>query len=246
MSREALRAKWECDNHNTAKMGFIQELKVVREKAFMEYNERLMKYDKLASEQSLKKTVAGLKERGMEGIVVENRAEALEKIKALIPKKASVMNGASETLKEIGFIDYLKDGKHGWKNLHEAILKENDAAKKAVLRKQAVLSDFYLGSVHALTEEGELVIASNSGSQLPHLVFTSQNLILVVGAQKITPNVNSGLKRLREYVFPLEDARMKSTGAKGSAISKLLIVEREQAFMGRKVHVLIVKEKLGF
>jgi L-lactate utilization protein LutB len=179
--------------------------------------------------------------------LVQSKAEALEKIKTLIPVGASVMNGSSRTLEEIGFVQYLKDGKHGWNNLHEAILAEKDPVKQGVLRKQSVLSDFYLGSAHAVSETGEIVVASNSGSQLPHLAFTSPNIILVVGTQKITPNLDSALARLKEYVLPLEDARMKSAGvAAGSFISKLLIINREPSFMGRKVHIIFVNEKLGF
>lgn len=90
------------------------------------------------------------------------------------------------------------------------------------------------------------MIASNSGSQLPHLVFTSPNLILVVGGHKITPDLDSAIKRVKEYVYPLEDVRMKEAGMGGSFISKLLILNREQPFMGRKFHVILVNEKLGF
>ena len=157
------------------------------------------------------------------------------------------MNGSSRSLEEIGLIEYLKENTHGWNNLHETVLAEKDPAKQALLRKQSVLSDFYLGSAHAISQAGEIVIASNSGSQLPHLVFTSQNIILVVGTQKITPDLDSAMSRLKEYVFPLEDARMKSVGvAAGSFISKMLVINREQPFMGRKSHVIFVNEKLGF
>jgi len=200
----------------------------------------------LANSDSIQRAIDALAERGVEAVLVENRAEALEKVESLIPKGASVMNGSSRTLEEIGFVDYLKSGTHGWKNLHEEIRAEQDPAKQAMLRKQSVLSDYYLGSVHAVTETGQLVIASNSGSQLPHLVYTSPNLILVVGTQKIMPNLDAALARVREYVLPLEDKRMKDVGMGGSAISKLLIFEREQTFMGRKVLVIFVKEKLGF
>src|SRR5207253_2703769 len=123
----------------------------------------------------------------------------------------------------IGFIDYLKTGEHGWNNLHEAILAEKDPAKQAELRKYSVVSDFYLGSVHALSETGELLIASNTGSQLPHLVFTSSNLILVVGAQKIVPSIDAAFKRLTEIVIPLEDENMKSKYDVGTAQNKSLI-----------------------
>jgi len=115
-----------------------------------------------------------------------------------------------------------------------------------ILRRQSVLSDYYLGSVHAVAQTGQLVIASNSGSQLPHIVFTSPNLIFVVGLQKLTPSLDAALSRVREYVLPLEDKRMKDVGMGGSAISKLLIFEREQAFMKRKVNIIFIKEKLGF
>lgn len=205
-----------------------------------------MTYDTLATKEAMQRAMDALAARGVEAIVVQDRAAALAQVRALIPPGASVMNGSSRTLEEIGFVDYLKSGAHGWKNLHEEILAEKDAAKQAILRKQAVLSDYYLGSVHALAETGEMVIASNSGSQLPHIVFTSPNLIFVVGAQKITPDLNAALARVREYVLPLEDKRMKDAGYGGSAISKLLIFEREPAFLGRKVQVMFVHEKLGF
>lgn len=205
-----------------------------------------MDYDTLANTEAVQKAVNALAEHGIQAVVVNNRVEALEKVRSLIPKGASVMNGSSRTLEEIGFVDYLKSGNHGWKNLHEEILAEKDPAKQAILRKQAVLADYYLGSVHAAAETGQLVIASNSGSQLPHIVFTSPNLVFVVGAQKLAPNLDAALARVREYVLPLEDKRMKEVGMGGSAISKLLIFEREPVFMGRKVHVIFVNEKLGF
>lgn len=205
-----------------------------------------MKFDTLANKESIVKTIAALKEHGVEAMVVANKEEALEKIKALVPAGVSLMNGSSRTLEEIGFVEYLKSGAHGWNNLHEAVLNEKNPEKQAVLRKQSVLSDFYLGSVHAVAETGEMVFASNSGSQLPHLVFTSPNIVLVVSTQKIAPTLADALTRVREYVFPLEDQRAKDIGWGGSAINKLLIWEGENPKMGRKVHVIFVEEKLGF
>ncbi len=205
-----------------------------------------MKFDTLANKETIATTISALKERGVDASVVSNKEAALETIKTLVPSGVSVMNGSSRTLEEIGFVEYLKSGAHGWNNLHEAVLNEKDPAKQGMLRKQSVLSDFYLGSAHAIAETGEMVFASNSGSQLPHLVFTSKNIILVVGAQKITPTLTDALARVREYVYPLEDQRAKDIGWGGSMISKLLIWERENPKMGRKVHIIFVEEKLGF
>ncbi len=203
-------------------------------------------YTKLSPRATVEKVIANLKERNIESTMVETKEEALAKIKEWIPAGASVMNGASTTLQEIGFVEYLKSGEHGWNNLHETILAEKDPAKQAALRKQSVLSDYYLGSVHALSEAGELVIASNSGSQLPHIVFTSPNLIFVVSTQKITPTLEDARTRLREHVIPLEDKRMMNAHGMGTHLSKELIFHFEQPFLGRKVRVLFVNEKLGF
>ena len=205
-----------------------------------------MDYTKLASQESIEKTAEGLKSRGFTPIVVENAKKAFDTIKKLIPEGASVMNGSSVTLEEIGFVDHLKTDGHGWNNLHEAVLKEDDKEKRAHLRKHSVVSDYYLGSVHAVTEEGELIIASNTGSQLPHLAYTSPNLILVVGAQKIVPDLAAAFERLKKHVVPLEDEHMKKLYGSGTEHNKTTVLHGESSMMKRSATVVLVKEKLGF
>ena len=102
------------------------------------------KYEKLASQKAITKTLKSLKERGFLPEVVATKAEALARIKELISKGSSVMNGASQTLEQIGFVDYLKTGKHSWNNLKENIVAEKDPVKQAKLRQESVLSDYYL------------------------------------------------------------------------------------------------------
>ena len=203
-------------------------------------------YTKLASQASVEKTADALKGRGFIPVVVENAKEAFDTIKKLIPEGASVMNGSSVTLEEIGFVDHLKAGEHGWHNLHEAVLKEDDKEKRAHLRKHSVVSDYYLGSVHAVTEGGEMLIASNTGSQLPHLAYTSPNLILVAGAQKIVPNIAAAFERLKKHVIPLEDEHMKKLYGSGTEHNKTTVLHGESSMMKRSATVILVKEKLGF
>ena len=205
-----------------------------------------MDYKKSASKESLIKVESVLKLKNIEVTILNNRREAFEKVKSLIPKGSTINNGSSTTLQEIGWIDYLKMGTHGWNNLHEAVMNEKDPARQAELRKPAHFADYYLGSVHALSETGEMVIASATGSQLPSLANTAKNIILVVGTQKIVPTLEEALKRLCDYVVPLEDKRMKSAGFAGTVLSKILIFEQEPIYLGRKVHVILVNEKLGF
>lgn len=156
------------------------------------------------------------------------------------------MNGSSKTLQEIGFIELLKTNNQNWDNLHEKVLEEKDPEKQNKLRKLSTISDYYLGSAHGITEEGEILIASNTGSQLPHLVYNSQNIILIVGTQKITKNLSGAFERLNKHVIPLENERMMGVYGIGTTHAKTLILHKENPMMGRKIYVILVKEKLGF
>lgn len=202
------------------------------------------KWANMPDEITIKETVNNIKSRGINVILVENREEALEKLKGIIPEGAEVMNGASVTLNEIGYDDYLKSGEHGWKNLHEEIAKENDQMKRVELRRKAVTAEYFLGSVNAISKNGELVACDFSGSRITAYPYAAKNLILAAGVQKITPSLEEAMKRIREYVYPLEDERMKKLHGMGSAIGKWVIIERE-IFQNRTT-LILVKEKLGF
>ena len=204
-----------------------------------------MNYEKISPDDVIEKVVEGLKARNVHAIVVDTKEDALEEIKKLIPKGGSVMNGSSTTLNEIGFVDYLKEGTHGWDNVHANILNEKDPEKQARMRKESVLADYFLGSVHAITEEGQLMIASASGSQIPSYAFTSDNVIWVASANKIVTDREAGFKRIEDYVFPLENKRMQGVGYPGSTIGRVLVFERE-IMPNRHLTMILVKEKLGF
>lgn len=205
-----------------------------------------MDFNKLASEESLNKTKKSLEEKGYNVHMTENKEKAMEMIKELIPPGASVMNGSSVTLEQVGLVDYLKEGKHGWNNLHEAILTEEDKDKRSQLRKQALLSEYYLGSVHAMAEDGQFIIASNTGSQLPHVVYSSKNLIFVLSTKKIVPTLTDCFKRLEEHVVPLEDEHMKNLYGSGTALNKIIVFKGESKSTARKINIILVKEDLGF
>jgi len=204
-----------------------------------------MKFDVLASKETVEKTIKALKPRGINAEFVNKKEDALNRLKKLIPPNAEVMTAGSTTLDQIGFTELLKLGKHPWKNLKDAILAEKVPAKQMELRKKSVTSEYMIGSVHAVVETGELLVVNASGSSLPAYSFSSDNVIWVVGTQKIVPTVDEGFKRLREYCFPLEDKRMKSIGYPGSTLGKFLLFEKE-ILENRKLTLIFVNEKLGF
>ncbi len=203
-------------------------------------------YNTLASEQAIRNVTDALTKRGITVHHVPTKEAALDTLQKLIPQDASVMTGSSTTLEQIGFVDLLKSGKHPWKNLKDAIVAEKDPAKQNMLRKQSSMADYFLGSVHAITEEGQLLIASNTGSQLPAYAYSAEHVIWVAGTQKIVPTHNDAFRRLHDDVFPREDQRMKGLGAPGSVINKILIIEGESPFNARTLHLVLVDEVLGF
>jgi L-lactate utilization protein LutC len=172
----------------------------------------------------------------------------LRNLQTMIPEGATVMTGASVTLEQIGFTDLLKSSKHPWKNLKAGIISETDPIKQSNLRKQATMADYFLGSVHAITEIGEVVIASATGSQLPAYVYSASNVIWVAGAQKIVPDLDTAMHRVRDYALPLEDRHIKQLlGDKaGSMIGKILIFERDSPYTHRNINIILVNEVLGF
>ena len=205
-----------------------------------------MDYNQLADKDIVSQTAKNLQLKGYQVFIVNSGNQALGKIMELIPENASVMNGTSVTLEQIGYLDFLESGLHKWNDLHAKVNAENDPEKRNALRREAALSDFYLGSVHALSQSGEFIIASNTASQLPHIAFTSPNLIFVVSTKKIVPDIPSGLKRLEDHVFPLENERMKKLYKVGTNINKILIFRGEAKYLNRKITLILVNENLGF
>ncbi len=204
-----------------------------------------MKFDTLASKETVEKTMKALKPRGINAEFVNTKEDALKRISKLIPSGKEVMTGGSTTLDQIGLTELLKSGKHPWKNLKDEILAEKNPAKQTELRKKSVTSEYFLGSVQAVAETGEIIIVNATGSALPSNSFSSDNVIWIAGTQKIVPTLDDGFKRVNEYCVPLEDKRMKSIGYPGTTVGKILIFERE-INENRKIYLIFVNEKLGF
>ena len=206
-----------------------------------------MAYDTLPAPERVQRTVEAINARGIHTELVETKEEALERVKGLIPPGCVVMTGGSVTLQQIGFEEILISGDHPWRNFKADLLAEKDPVKQSAMRRQGTLAEYFLGSVNALAETGALVFASGSGSQLPAYAYTSRNVIWVAGTQKIAPTLEDAMRRVREYVLPLEDQRQKSLGNKaGSRINRILIIEGEPAYLRRNLTLILVNQVLGF
>ncbi len=202
-----------------------------------------MKWDKLADSQSIKKAKQALEAGGIKVFVVESGKEAKEKALSLIQKGATVMTATSTTAQQIG-LDTAIDESREFVSLRKKITSLPESEQRAQARRINSAPDYVVGSVHAVTEDGKIVIASNSGSQLAPYAFSAAHVIWVVGTQKIVKNIDEAMKRIEEYTFKLEDERMMEAYGMHSGIRKLLIVNSE--VMPERINLIFIKEKLGF
>jgi L-lactate utilization protein LutC len=201
-----------------------------------------MEWTKLANDETIAKTSKALKDRGIDVIVVKNKEDAKKKVLEMIPQGSEVMQVSSTTMDEIGISKEIENGNYN--SLRKMIMAVNDEAARLELRKKSSSPEYGLGSVHAVTEDGQVVIASRSGSQIPIYAYGATNLIWVVGTQKIVKNLDHAFKRIYEHSLVLEGERIgKVYGKPGSSIDKILIVEKERP--GR-ITLIFVKEQLGF
>lgn len=204
----------------------------------------MSEYNTLPSSEDTAKVVEAMRGRGFTVEHVKSSAEALEKIKAQLPQKAEVMVGSSTTLNEIGFSEFLQSGEHSYRNLNAEIWAENDDQKRAELRRYATTAEYVIASVNAFTKDGQLVAVDATGSRVGTYPFGAQHLILVVGAQKMTKDIPDAMQRIREYVFPKEDARAQEAYGMNSSLAKWVIIERE--FVPGRITVILVEESLGY
>jgi len=196
-----------------------------------------------APAERLERTAAALTAHGFTVEVVDDAAVARERVKDLIPEGANVLTGASETLRLSGIDEDINaSGRYASVRAYGMTL---DRAKDAdEIRRLIASPDVAIGSVNAVTETGALVIASASGSQLPGYAGGAAQAIWVVGAQKVVPDLDAALRRVEEYVLPLESARVQVVYGGPSAVNRVLILHAEP-HPGRGT-VLLLREAIGF
>lgn len=203
-----------------------------------------MNWNTIANNQTLAKTVEALKANGVNTIVVDTIADAKTKALEMLPKGAEVMTMTSETLR-ISEIEKEVNESGNYNAVKPKLFAMDRATQGAEMQKLGAAPEYAIGSVHAVTEEGQVIVASNTGSQLPGYVYGSSHVVWVVGAQKIVKNIDEGLKRIYDYVLPLEAERArKAYGVAGSNVSKLFILNKE--VNPDRIQMILIKEQIGY
>lgn len=205
-------------------------------------------WNALADKAAIARCIAALKQNGIEAQLVNSAVEAKTRALELIPSGAEVMTMSSRTLEETGIADAINapDKYDSVKNKLNAM----DRAKhNREMQRLGAAAEWSVGSAHAVTEDGHILIASMTGSQLAAEAGGSDHVVYVVGVNKIVKNVDEGFRRIQEHVLPLESERVKvAYGIPGSKINKVLLINGEKLAWPIPVRsqVIFVNQKLGF
>ena len=200
-------------------------------------------FAEVASDEQIERTAKALEAHGIHTIIVENGEEAKRIFFALVPEGSEVFLGASVTLETLGIKDEI-DQSGRYDALRPKMFKMDRATQGREIRKLVGAPDYAAGSVHAVTEAGQVMIASNTGSQLGPYASGAGKIIWIVGAQKIVNDLNEGFRRIFEYDLPLETEHMRQLYNAPTSVNKVLIVNRE--LRPDRITMIIVKEQIGF
>jgi acyl-CoA hydrolase len=201
------------------------------------------RFTTLPEEDALQATVVALEEHGFSAEVVGDLDAARQAVLARIPEGSSVMTNTSVTLAETGIAAALNAGGGRWNVARNEMFALDFATQAQQMKVIGGQPDYALGSVHAVTRDGTLVIASASGSQLASYVWGAANVIFVIGAQKLVPTLAAAHERIYQHSLPLEDVRAQAAYGQHSQVGKVLEIHQE---LPGRIHVVLIRQQVGF
>jgi acyl-CoA hydrolase len=200
------------------------------------------RFNTLPDEPVLASAVTALEEHGFSVEVVDDLNAARETVLARIPQGSSVMTNTSVTLADTGIADAINDG-GPYDSARNQMFALDFATQAQEMKAIGGQPDYALGSVHAVTRDGTLVIASASGSQLASYAWGAANVIFVVGAQKLVPDLEAAHERIYQHSLVLEDARAIAAYGQHSSVGKILEIHQE---LPGRIHIVLVRQVVGF
>lgn len=196
-----------------------------------------------AEEDALQRAATALRGHGFTVEIVDTAAAAKEWVLAHLPTDGSIFTGASETVRLSGLGEEI-DASGRFQSIRAQLTKLDPRTQSRDRIRLGATPDVYVGSAHAVTEEGEILVASASGSQLGPVSAGAARVFLLVGAQKVVADRATALRRLQYYALPLEDRRARAAYGFPSALAKTLLLSRDLA--AGRLTVVLIRAAIGF
>jgi len=194
------------------------------------------------------KVIENFEKRNIEGFYCKTKEEALKKVLEMIPKDSLVSWGGSLTLQEIGLKAALKNG--GYNFIDPA--EPQGAIEKEKAARQALSADVFLMSSNSIAVTGELVNMDGIGNRVAALCFGPKTVIIVAGLNKVAPNLDAAILRVKDYAAKMAVLAYKQDFPSYEVLSQAaeggcsqLVITQKSMFKGR-IKVILVGENLGF
>jgi hypothetical protein len=187
--------------------------------------------------------VAALEEHGFSVEVVDDLESARLSVLTRIPHGSPVMTNTSVTLQETGIDAAINDPDGPYDSARNKMMALDYRTQAQQMKGIAGQADYIIGSVHAITADGAVVIASATGSQLAGYAWGAPNVILVAGTQKLVPSLQAAQERIVEHSLQLEDVRAQAAYGQHSYIGKLLEIRQE---LPGRIHLVLIRQHVGF
>ena len=208
----------------------------------------------IAHENLANTIIKNMEKRRMEGYYCPDKEAAVKKLLELIPEGSSIGWGGSETLTESGVMAALNENQDKYRLIDRMSGKTPEETKK--LYADIFCSDYFLMSTNAITLDGELVNIDGRANRVSFLCYGPENVIIIVGMNKVVPDVEAGVARVRNIAAPPNTVRLNKntpcskTGRCGDCFSPdcicgQLVITRLSMVPGR-IKVILVGEELGY
>jgi hypothetical protein len=200
-------------------------------------------FTRVADDEQIHRTAQALEARNIKTLIAETGEEARHMFFELVPEGSEVFLGASVTLEQLSIKEEIEQSGR-FDALRPKMRAMDRATQAREIRKLGAAPDYAAGSVHAVTEQGQVLIASNTGSQLGPYTYGAGKVIWVVGGQKLVKNLEEGMRRIEQYSVPREEVHMQQLYNMHTGLNKILIVNKE--LRPDRITMIIVKEELGY
>ena len=202
--------------------------------------------------ETMKETIRNLRDHGFEVISVRNAAEALETAKKFFTDNVrSVGLGGSTTVQDIGLLSWLREqtGFQLFDQYEEDISMEENVER----RRKGLLADIYVTSSNAVTRSGYLVNVDGAGNRVAAQAYGPKKVLLIVGKNKIVPDVEAGFRRIEEVVAPKNVERVNKKAFSLKKEQKYTVQNIQSVFVvikktdnKNRISLILVDEELGF
>jgi len=203
-------------------------------------------------EKTIQRTIKALESNFFDAASFSDRQALVDKVMGFVKPKMKIGFGGSITVRSLGILERLKD-----KDVEILDHWKPGLTKEEIneIRFKQLTCDVFLSSANAITEKGEIINVDGNGNRTNSTTYGPKKVIIIAGYNKIVPDINAGLERVKNVAAPMNAKRLNlslpcaETGhchdckSEGRICRIISIMQRRPG--GTDVSVFLINEDLG-